>query len=1148
MMKTILLLVACLVACLPSIAQNVSSSLTVVLIDSTGAAIPGAECKLTSSATGTVYRSVSSTDGTVIFPTILAGNYTFSAEKSGFRQLVAKDIQVTASQVRSLGRLAMEIGEVRQAVNVTAEVSAVQLASAEKAGTITEEQLRDVALKGRDVIGLMTTIPGVVDNGSQRRETAARAAIGGLFVNGAREGQKNVTVDGITNMDTGSNTSMHYEPNMDAIAEVKILTSNYQAEYGRNAGGVITLITKSGTTSFHGSAYWFYRHESLRANNFFNNRTGTPNPPYRYRINGWSLGGPVFIPGKFNQDKSKLFFFFSQELVGSRVDYPTRLINVPTALERNGDFSRSLDVSGNLIPVRDPLTGQSFPGNVIPAARLNALGKSILNFYPTPNYTDPDPRNAYRWNYRSTYSGTNPLRQEIARVDWNPTPKWQMYYRMAFDHQKALRPYGYWYTGNLNYLLTPVAQRLPTDAHAVHVTNVLTPTLVNEFIIGRSQNALYFDYEDPSLVSRSLLPGLKRWYNNNDPGSQFLPDLGFGGQPANPVNSGLGPIPYYNWNPILSFVDNVSKIWGAHTVKAGFYVERTTKYQVGNGNPRGAFSFSRDVNNPFDSNHSFANALLGTMQSYTESTGRLDADYLFWNVEWYLQDNWRVSRRLTLDLGLRFYHVPPTTDTLGTLATFDPAFYSLSNAPALYVPARDPSGRRVAQDPRTGAYAPVPLIGQYVPGSGDYANGMKVGGKDGYPEGLYTTSALHLAPRFGFAYDIFGNGKTALRGGFGVFRDRLMGNPTYYAAGNPPITYSPVAYYSTLDTYAQSGGAVGPSDLRILFGQATPTTTMNFSFGIQHQLGGTVLDASYVGSQSRHLVGKRNINPIPMYARFDPANQDPTQPGRPLPDNFLRPIKGWGNIDYQEFGYNSNYNAFQFSVNRRMSRGLQFGAAYTWSKTLGTVPSEYDSVSPYFAGRSRNYGPLNFDRRQMLVFNYIYELPKIAEKIGVRSLRWVTDDWQISGITSFVDGAPFTPGYSTTDGADLTGSSEGARIDVIGDAYLPKGDRTFYRNFNTAAFARPAVRTFGTSGVNILTGPGINNWDITVGKRFRLGAESRYLQFRAEMYNAWNHTQFSGLFTNALFDPAGNQRDPNFGAFSSARDARIIQFSLRLAF
>ena len=1130
-------------------AQNVSSSLTGVLVDSTGAAIVGADCTLTNQATGVALTARTSTDGGFTFPTLLAGRYTFTAKMAGFKTLESKDIVVTSGETRSLGSISMQIGEVRESISVEAAATVVQTSSSEKSGIVTGSQLNDIAVRGRDFFTYLATIPGVVDNFSQRRETSSPDAIRGTFINGGRENQKNFNVDGVTAMDTGSNSTIHFQPNMDAISEVKVMTSNYQAEFGRNGSGVITVITKGGSRDFHGSAYYFYRHEGMNANSFFNNRTGTAKAPYRYRINGYSIGGPVYIPGKFNTSRDKLFFFWSQEYVGMKKDYGTRFVNMPTDLERKGDFSQSRDTNGALINVKDPLTGANFPGNVIPSSRFNALGLNMLKFFPLPNYTDPDPNLRYSRNYRSQYAGAYPKRQDMVRIDGNFWSSFQFYYRFIKDKDEQDTPYGMWVNGSLNYDLTPTRFGQPGKGHVIRTNKIFSPTVINELTFGKSRNNLYFAPVDESLMSRDKLGNPKQWYQDSNIDKNYGPNIQFGGQPSNPVYLSWGNIPYQNYNDVYSVVDNLSMIRGSHTLKLGMYLERTGKFQVGGGNYRGHFNFSRDANNPYDSNHSFANALLGNFQSYSEATERVDGDWWFWNVEWYVQDNWRVNKRLTLDFGVRVYHLPPMIDKNQTLSSFDPSLYKRGNVAALYVPGKDPAdGKRKAMNPLTGQFAPAPLIGLFVAGSGQTAPGMRVGGVDGVPGGLYEAPGTAFGPRLGFAYDVFGNGRTALRGGFGMFKDRLQGNPTFNLNGQPPIAYSPTLYYGSLTDYADTPGSFGPSSSNMLYGYNDQATTMNFSIGLQQQIWGTVIDASYVGSQARHQMASVNINPIPMYARFNTANQDPTNPGRPLPDVFLRPYFGHNDINYRNNGVNSNYNSFQLSANRRFTRGLQFGVAYTWSRTMGVADGDTSGLSPYFDWSSRNYGPAGFDRRHVFVANYIYEIPNLGKRFNNKPLGWVTDNWQISGITSFISGSPFTPGFSTTDGQDITGSSEGARVNIIGDTYLPKEERSFGRNFNTAAFARPALRDFGNAGVNSMYGPGVNNWDISVSKRFPLFSEARYIQFRGEFFNVWNHTQFSGMDTTARFNPAGQQVNLNFGAFTGARDPRLIQLSLRLNF
>lgn len=658
----------------------------------------------------------------------------------------------------------------------------------------------------------------------------------------------------------------------------------------------------------------------------------------------------------------------------------------------------------------------------------------------------------------------------------------------------------------------------------------------------------YYDYTNPAAVDRAAMGNPPYWYDHSNLTRNYIPIVQFGGQPSSTIYANLPfPIPNYYNNPIYFATDSLSKVWGGHSFKTGIYWERDRQQYPNGSTYSGVFNFSVNANNPLESGDSFANALLGNFYSYTEGQKVITGRDGWGTFEWYVQDNWRVNKRFTLDVGLRLYHMTAPFELSQQAAAFDPTLFNPQQAPALYVPAVV-NGSRMAKDPLTGTLAPAPLIGQYVPGSGNPANGLFIGGVNGAPAGLMTHSAVNYGPRFGFAYDVFGNGKTAVRGGWGWFYDIMQTNPSTAETGNPPISYSPTLYFGNLSSYAQGGGVIGPSNISTMFGAHKQPNIMNFSLGIQQRVQGTILDVSYVGSLSRNLYYMYNLNPIPIGAHFNPANADPTQPGVPLPDNFLRRYPGFGNINVYDNGASSNYNSLQVSVNRRLARGLQFGAAYTFSKALDVADSDTTAVSPYFPARSRNYGLAGFDRSHALVVNYLYELPKFAGHWHFRPAHWALDDWQLSGITSFISGAPFTPGFSTTNSADITGSTESARINVVSDPNLSKSSRTFYRNFDTGAFALPAVGSFGNAGVGILRGPGINNWDMAASKRFPLFSESRWIQFRAELFNAWNHTQFASLYTTAQFNPAGQQTDPNFGAYSASRPPRVIQFSLKAVF
>ncbi len=1133
-----------LLASIPMLAQNISSVLTGTVKDSAGSVVPAAQVALTNEATKAVQTLTTNEAGVFVFPSVLPGTYSLEVSTTGFRSSQVKGINLTANERRSVGDIVLQVGQVQERIEVTAEATPVQTESGERAGLISGTQLLNTAIKGRDFVALVSTLPGIVDMNASSRVVSKNSANGGVHINGGRDTSINFALDGVQDEDTGSNAGSHVQPNMDAVAEVKVLTSNYQAEYGRNSSGTINVVIKSGTQQFHGSGFWYYRHESLFANNFFLNRTGTPRPIERINNAGYTVGGPIYIP-KINRNKDKLFFFFSQEYV-RRQNYPgTQFATTPTALERGGDFSKTFDVNGSLITIKDPLTGQPFPGNVIPKDRISGLGQSILNFFPLPNYTEADPNLRYTRNYRSNVSGSFPRREDLFRIDYNFSPTLTAYFRGTEDNDDENWPYGNWTAGSHNYDLVTTYRKQHGRGVLLHIAKTISPTTVNEFTMGVSTRGQSFNPVDPSKVARSKMGNIGQWYpQGNESGA--IPDVSFGGVQSG-INSGLGNIPYHNENPVFTWVDNFSKVLGSHTLKTGIYIERMRKDEVGNGTTRGAFTFDRNTNNPFDSNYAFSNALLGNFNSYSEYTQRTYSLYRYTQVEWYAQDSWKVSRRLSLDLGLRVYSAPPAHDVRQYLTTFDPASYSLSSAAVLYRPGLDASGKRVAVDPRTGNMAPVPYIGLFVPGSGNYAPGMVVGGQGGVPGSLYTTP-ISVAPRLGFAYDPFADGKTSIRGGFGIFYDRPQGNVFSNTVGQPPVAYNPTVYFGNLNNFLQSSGAVGPSSVTVIqTGEQKLPTVMNFSLGVQREIGfHTVVDLAYVGTLGRQLVYIRNINPIPMFAHFDPKNIDATT-GRPLPDNYLRPYLGMGDIKEQGFGASSNYNGLQLAVNRRMSNGLQYGVAYTYSKSLGVASTDGDQVSPYFDMRHRNYGPLSFDIRQVLVINYTWDLPNPGKNLN-KYVSGVLGNWQWSGITSFISGTPFLPGFSTSDGADLTGSTEGARLDVVGNPILSSDQRTFFQNFNTAAFERPAVGSFGNAGVGILRNPGVNNWDMSVSKRIPLKGEERYFQLRGEFYNTFNHTQFSGFDSTARFNPAGQQINANFGAYNAAREPRKIQLSLRFMF
>jgi len=454
----------------------------------------------------------------------------------------------------------------------------------------------------------------------------------------------------------------------------------------------------------------------------------------------------------------------------------------------------------------------------------------------------------------------------------------------------------------------------------------------------------------------------------------------------------------------------------------------------------------------------------------------------------------------------------------------------------------------VGYNPATGEILPEALIGAIAPGSGNPWNGMLVvADSPDYPRGLYERRKVQAAPRFGFAYDLSGNGQTALRGGFGVFFDHPGWNVYEPFSGLPPLVITPTIYYGELSTFLSSAGFVFPQSVNSADRKSKYPMVMDYQLSIQQRLPfATVLDVGYSSSLGRHLFWTRELNPVPMGRRFDPAYFDPTRPRTSLPTAFLTPLRGYTGIVQYEAAASSNYHALQVAANRGFASGFQYGVAWTWSKALGFVDADRGSISPFVSARVWNYGLATFDRTHNFKLNWVWEVPRTGwgNPLG----KAVLNGWQVSGMASFVSGTPLGIGWTSVTGVDVTGTpSQSARVVVTGNPVLPKGQRTFSRNFRTDVFQMPAVGTVGNAAKTLIRGPGINNWDVAVFKSFSI-AERAKIQYRCEFYNFFNHTQFSGLDTTARFDAQGNQVNQRFGEFTSARAARVIQMALRVSF
>lgn len=1124
-------------------AQSVTGSISGTMVDASAAAVPGVTIKLVQVATNAERQAVSSEIGRFTFTSLAPGEYSLFAEGAGFKRFELRGINLTAAENLSLGSLVLEVGSITEAIEVRAQGTPVQTESSERAGVLTGRQVENLTIRGRNALTLLSLLPGVV--AIDEPESLDHAW--NLRALGNRQNTINVSLDGATLNAYGNQFNSVVNIGMDGIAEVKVLLSNYQAEYGRLSGGNVHIVSKSGTREFHGLASYWKRHEQFNANEFFNNALGVPKPRYRYNTWNYNLGGPIYVPGKFNTGKNKFFFFWNQEFwpltTASALTYRT----MPTALERQGDFSQSLDTNNRLITVTDPSTRAPFPGNVIPRARIDTNGQALLKAFPEPNFPD---RTISRGNYNYVFQSEqdSPKRTETLKLDAHLSSKDIVSFNYTFRHNTQKGTYGVG-AGN-NFDSVKIKNVNAGRAFIARYQKLFSAVMVNEFNGGFSTRPWNHTVDPDSLprVQRAAV-GFKtgQFYPGNNP-LDVLPNATFGGIPNAASLAVMGRFPLQTTHKILTLSDNLTRVWPRHEVKTGFYLDRIWAKNHGDGaNFNGTFSFNRDVNNPRDTGYAFGNAVLGVFQSYTEASARPIPKAIVGNIEWFVQDRWKVARKLTLDLGLRFYKLPHAHAADNRLSGFWPQNFDSGRAVKLIQPTLV-NRVRMGVHPVTGEIFPATLIGAVAPGTGNPANGMVSPVLDkSVPPSLMNDRGIHYAPRAGFAWDVFGRGTTAVRGGFGVFYNRMAGGMVFFPfTTQAPIVENPIVYYGSLDTLLQSSGFVFPGNALGLDRQGKAPTVMNFSFGVQQNVGfGAVIDVSYVGSLGRHLLWQRNLNAVPFGANFRSENIDPTT-NRPYPASFLRTYMGFNNVNLRESGSSSSYHSLQVSSSRRFARRLEFGANWTWSKAMGFNDADSDEVSTLVPVRIWNYGLASFDRTHVFKLNWLYETPRLS--LTNPLMRALLNHWQMSSIVSFVSGAPLGVGFSQVVATDITGSpTHGARIVVTGNPVLPKSERTFERFFRPDVFRMPAVGTIGNAAKYLLRGPGINNWDSAIYKTFPV-REKFKAQFRWELYNAFNHTQFSAVDTAARFDAAGNQVNTRLGQITAARSARKMQLALRLSF
>ena len=917
-------------------AQGLTGQISGAVVDASRSVLPGANVTVQNANTQVKREVVSDENGQFVVTDLLAGTYDITVSLSGFKTSQQTGVVLSANERLALRAVVLEVGQLTETVAVVAEAARVQTQSGERSGVITQEQLKDISLKGRDYMGMLRLLPGVVD--TQNREAPGWNNLGGLSINGGRNNTINLTYDGVTNLDTGSNTGPFLAPGLDSIAEIKVLTSNYQAEYGRSSGGTINVITKSGTQAFRGGAFYSKRDDKFNANEWQNNRLQRAKPPYKFDYTGYHIGGPITIPGKFNRERNKLFFFWNQEFLPRTNPGTLNRRTMPTELERRGDFSQSFGTNGQLIVIRDPATGQPFPGNVIPSNRIDRNGQALLNLLPMPNFQDATRQS----NYTFQSSFEQPRDDQVLRVDWNVSPKTLFYSRFNYGYEAFKGGWGF-VLNNANWPQLPIAYEINSYGVVNTLLHTFNPTTVMEVTVGLNhgkQTVRPLTEDDLARNDRTLvgLSGLPQFYPEANP-DRIVPNVSFGVAGLNLANMPTlgveGRYPFFGENDIWNSSVNLTKIVGSHNLKAGLFYEYTTRPAARSSQFNGSFNFDRNTANPLDANHPYANALLGSVNAYSEATSHPDASAKFRNVEWFIQDSWRVKSNFTIDAGIRFYRIGPTVSVGDQLAVFDPSAYNLNDAPQFIQPVNTSQGRR-GINPLTGEIVPAVKIGTFAANSGTPFNGTRI-----YDEGVLNTPSVQVAPRIGFSWDVAGDGRTAVRGGFGVFPDRFNDDIILQHVELPPIVLTPTANYTTISELLSTPLSLSPANARVLDPDYKPQTIKNWSIGVQRDLGWKlVADVAYVGSIGRRLLQTRNINAVPYGTNFQASSIDPTT-GGPLPANFLRPYRGYGDILVSEFAGISDYHALQLSVNRRYTRGFRAGLAYTLSdaKNMGGGPA-----------------------------------------------------------------------------------------------------------------------------------------------------------------------------------------------------------------
>ncbi len=1129
--------------CLALHAQSDLGTITGIVKDPTGAVIANSTVSVRNEATGTERKTTTNENGFYTVTSIPSGFYTVTIDAPGF-----KKFESTRNKLDSNSTLAVEavlsIGSGTETVEVKANSAQIQTESAAVQKLITREQIDSLELNGRNPVLLAGLAPGT--RSGNLANLNFNFSQGPSNINGARTQESLITYDGAPAVRTRSNGTSLGATDVDSTQEIQILTASYAAEYGRSSGGQIRIITKSGGQDFHGAAYEYVRNTVFNANTWQRNQNPATQfvPPFRYNQYGYNVGGPVYIPGKFNVDKNRFFWYFGQEWVRNRFT-DTNTLKVPSLAMRQGDFSELLNPTniyyGKVVQLKDPNTGAPIPGNIIPKSQLSPNGLGILKAYPAPNLATPINGNQ---NWYLALPHPQDQRKDTLSVDMNLTDRQRLQFRrlnFAFNEYQPL-------DGGTNEV--PKFFNRPNQTNSLNYVWTISPTKVNEFLATVSLDDVYIPVDTAHFLDRTTV-GLNYPYIFPD-GKLIptrIPTVRLGN--FNDLNG--GPYPSHSSGPIYTLADSFTWIKGNHTLKFGFAFERSGENDndeinvnacpTCTNNQNGQFSFTD--NRLGGTGVAAANAALGLFDTYSELGQRAFTVFRGSMYEGFAQDSWKVNAKLHVDVGLRYTVNVPVSAQWRNMAVFDPSFY-------------DPS-KAVTVDPKTG----------FISGNGDRYNGLVIPGsgfpdsaKGRFPEAnttaynyLFRGVSSHysdiqwgdIQPRLGIAYQW--NEKTVLRAGGGRFFTRLGVSDSIFLGGNPP--FQPTANVTNGNVDNPGGSSVNNLPLTVTTQSKAfkMPEAYNWNFTVEREIfAKSVISVGYVGRRGLHLQRESDINqPTTATVLANPGiNLD-----------ALRPYKGYNSIRETDNVASSRYNSLQVSWNRRFTNGFLFGLSYTLASAKDNGSAQRDIIPNTYDAHNL-WGNSYFDVRHVLIINYLYELPFFRGQNSI--LSKTLGGWQVSGISQFQTGTTCSvlsnndyAGVGVDGNWDSCGGSGqfwiiNGKPEVLGN--FAKGGATdpthYFQTINpdgSPIFVKPAPGTFNqqTNIRNFFHNPGLQNWNIGLFKKFAI-SERTGLQFRAEAFNAFNHPNLNGAGTN-----------PNdlatFGKVTGKNnDVRNLQLSLRFYF